>query len=79
MTAEVLRNNQLNFEAYVLHTEFTSYVTIGGFDSQDDPRLTQTMQHFLKELNRPGSGVNLLHMRSQLMTNPMPMPVPQVK
>jgi len=53
MTAEVLRNNQLNFEAYVLHTEFTSYVTIGGFDSQDDPRLTQTMQHFLKELNRP--------------------------
>ncbi len=77
--AEFLRNKQLGFEAYVLHTEYNSYVTIGGFDSPDDPRLAQTMQYFLKELNRQGSGVNQLHMRAHFLTDPMPMPVPQVK
>jgi hypothetical protein len=79
--AEVLRNKQpgLGFEAYVLHTEYNSYVTIGGFDSPDDPRLMQTMQYYLKELNRPGSGVNKLHVWTQLLSDPMPMPVPQVK
>jgi hypothetical protein len=79
--AEFLRNKQpgLGFEAYALHTEYNSYVTIGGFDSPDDPRLLQTMQYFLKEMNRPGSGVNQLHMRAQLLTDPMLMPVPQVK
>jgi hypothetical protein len=81
MAAEFLRNKQpgLGFEAYVLHTEYNSYVTIGGFDSADDPRLIQTMQYFLKELNRPGSGVNQLHMQAHFLTDPMPMPVPQVK
>ena len=77
--AEVLRNKQLGFEAYVLHTEFNSYVTIGGFDSPDDPRLVQTMQYFLKELNRPGSGVFGLNTYTHFLTDPMPMPVPQVK
>ena len=77
--AEFLRNKQLGFEAYVLHTEYNSYVTIGGFDSSDDPRLAQTLQYFLKELNRQGSGVNQLHMRAHFLTDPMPMPVPQVK
>jgi hypothetical protein len=77
--AEFLRNKQLGFEAYVLHTEYNSYVTIGGFDSPDDPRLVQTMQYFLKEMNRPGSGVNQLHMQAHFLTDPMPMPVPQLK
>ena len=47
--------------------------------SPDDPRLIQTMQYFLKELNRPGSGVYQLHMLSHSLTDPMPMPVPHVK
>jgi hypothetical protein len=81
MAAEFLRNKQpgLGFEAYVLHTEYNSYVTIGGFDSPDDPRLLQTMQYFLKEMNRPGSGVYQLHLVAQFPSDPMPMPVPQVK
>jgi hypothetical protein len=69
----------ISFDAYVLHTEFNSYVTIGGFDSPDDPRLQQTMQLFLHEMYRTGSAVNQLHMRAQLLAEPMPMPVPQVK
>jgi hypothetical protein len=79
MAADVLRNKQLGFEAYVLHTDYNSYVTIGGFDSPDDPRLIQTMQYFLKELSRPGSGVYQLHMQTHFLTDPMPMPVPKVK
>ena len=77
--AEFVRNKQLGFEAYVLHTEFSSYVTIGGFDAPNDPKLIQTAQHFLRELSRPGSGVNQLHLKTQFMTEPVPMPVPQVK
>jgi hypothetical protein len=77
--AEVLRNRQLGFEAYVLHTEYNSYVTIGGFDSPDDPRLAETMQHFLHELYRPGSGVYGLNIYTHFKTDPMPMPVPHVK
>jgi hypothetical protein len=76
---EYLRNKQLGFEAYVLHTEYNSYVTIGGFDSADDPRLGQLKQYYFKELTRPGSGLNQLHMKVQFLTDPMPMPVPQVK
>jgi hypothetical protein len=35
--AEALR--KLNFQAYVLHTRFYSLVTVGGYDTPDDPRL----------------------------------------
>jgi hypothetical protein len=35
--AEALR--KLHFEAYVYHTRYRSVVTVGGFDSKDDPRL----------------------------------------
>ena len=37
--AEVLK--KLGFEAYVLHTRNTSFVTVGGFDGPDDPHLSE--------------------------------------
>jgi hypothetical protein len=86
--AEVLRTPPKNprtgqvgpaFEAYVLHTEYNSYVTIGAFDTPDDPRAVQVVQLFLNEMNRPGSAVSQLHMKVQFLAEPMPMPVPQVK
>src|SRR5262249_38404077 len=40
--AEVLR--KLGYEAYVLHARRTSYVTVGGFDSKDDPRMEALRQ-----------------------------------
>jgi hypothetical protein len=40
--AEVLRSPQFGFESYVLHTRDKSLVTVGGFDSPDDPRLQET-------------------------------------
>jgi hypothetical protein len=79
--AEFLRNKQpgLDFEAYVLHTEYSSYVTIGAFDSPDDPKLDQVRRAFVNEMNRPSSGVSQLHARTQFFTEPMPMQVPKVK
>jgi hypothetical protein len=87
MTAEYLRTTPrakdgqvgISFEAYALHTEFSDYVTIGGFDSPDDPRMAQTAKLFMHELNRQGSAVNQLHVYTYFMTEPMPMAVPQVK
>ncbi|HIE97035.1 MAG TPA: hypothetical protein EYG03_17790 [Planctomycetes bacterium] len=35
-----------NFEAYVFHDRFESYVTIGSFDSPNDPRIAQYGKRF---------------------------------
>jgi hypothetical protein len=77
--AEFLRN--FGVEAYVLHTEYSSYVTVGGFDSQDDPRLAQMQRWFVNEMSNPNSNIGQMHTKAmvQFLADPMPMPVPQVK
>jgi hypothetical protein len=47
--AEALRHKSLNLEAYVFHTRTMSIVTVGGFDSPNDPQLLQ-MQKTLASL-----------------------------
>jgi hypothetical protein len=88
LVAQVLRTPPKNprtgevgvsFDAYVLHSEYNSYVTLGAFDSPDDPRVAQTVQAFVTEMNRLGSAVNQLHTKVQFLSPPTPMPVPQVK
>jgi hypothetical protein len=68
-------------EAYVLHTEYSSYVTVGAFDSLDDPRLTQMRLWFVGEMNNPTTNIGQMHMKAMVQFNadPLPMPVPQVK
>jgi len=71
--AELLR--KMNFEAYVLHTRNNSVVCVGGFDSQNDPRLFQMQQTMSKlrfQCPRPD-------MDMQLMAQPLPMEVPHVR
>ncbi|MFL5342606.1 MAG: hypothetical protein ACJ8F7_20935 [Gemmataceae bacterium] len=46
--AEILRNKQLNFDSYVLHTKNMSIVTVGSFDSEKDPRMQQMMGQLSK-------------------------------
>jgi hypothetical protein len=77
--AKVLRD--FGFEAYVLHTEYSSLVTIGGYDAPDDPRLVQVQQAFVNQLNNPASNVGQLHAAAQVhfFTQPNPMPVPRVQ
>jgi hypothetical protein len=62
--AKVLRGN--NFDAYVLHTRYSSVVTVGGFDKPDDPRLQQLQRQL----------ANLKIGPIECFARPMPMQVP---
>ncbi len=77
--ADFLR--RFGLEAYVLHTEYSSIVSVGGFDGPDDPRLVELQQAFVRELNNPISNIGQLHVKAQVqfMTEPMPMMVPKVQ
>jgi hypothetical protein len=69
--ARVLR--QMHFDAYVLHTRHMSLVTIGGFDSPNDPQISQAQRQLaqIKSLNS-NAGLTLM-----LWANPLPMEVPR--
>jgi hypothetical protein len=58
--AELLHKTT-HLDAYVLHTEFMSMVTVGAFDSPDDPALRATQQTLANQYKIP---------------MPVPMPVP---
>lgn len=77
--AEFLK--RFGFESYVLHTEYSSYVTIGGFSGPDDPKLIQMQQAFVNEMNRSNSNIGQLHVVGgvQFLAQPMPMAVPQFR
>jgi hypothetical protein len=65
--AEALR--KLGFDAYVLHTRQASFVTIGAYDSKDDPQMQQVQRTLASNLQ---FGPNL-----QLLPQPSPIPVPR--
>ncbi|MFO0865128.1 MAG: hypothetical protein U0744_10845 [Gemmataceae bacterium] len=66
--AELLRKAKL--DSYVLHTKYTSIVTVGAYDSLEDPNL-RAMQNLLETRLRQQLEV------VQLMPKPMPMQVPR--
>jgi hypothetical protein len=68
--AEALRKTGI--EAYVLHCQCCSYVTVGNYSSVTDPQLVQ-MQRVL-ETHFQGQGFQVL----DLFPRPVPMPVPGV-
>ncbi|MBM3997790.1 MAG: hypothetical protein FJ303_27150 [Planctomycetes bacterium] len=59
-------------ETYVLHCRYCSYVTMGNYDSLEDPRLI-AMQNFLEARFKTDG-----YQRLELMPRPMPMPVPGI-
>lgn len=65
--ATVLRTPQLKFDAYVLHTNSYSLVTVGLFDSPNDPRMARLIETLSKVHLDPEA----------LMTPPQPMIVPK--
>jgi hypothetical protein len=73
--AKTLR--QLGFETYVLHTRASSIVTVGGFDSLEDPRIDQTRKQVLALVDQVRAANKNNHDPLQLFTNPLPMRVPQ--
>lgn len=53
--AKVLREK--NYEAYVHHDRYESFVTVGGFDREDDPKIRTLAQHFCaKQKSDPVAG-----------------------
>ncbi len=79
LVAEMLK--KFGYEAYVLHTEFSSVVTVGGFDSADDPRMVQMQKLFMNELAKGHkSSVGQLHVIGGVgfFPQPMPMAVPKL-
>jgi hypothetical protein len=65
--AEAMR--KMGFEAYVLHMRQGSVVTIGGYDSPDDPRMKETQQTLAQHVQLDRSGL--------LLAQFVPMPVPR--
>ena len=68
--AEVLRDPKFKpgFETYVLHTSYYSVVTIGGFESETDPRMRQVQERLQRQILGP---------QVKLLEQPVPMPVPR--
>jgi hypothetical protein len=66
--ARVLRDH-MKLEAYVMHTRYGSVVTVGGYDSKDDPRLLQSARTLAN-----------LQMGPVIKFDPVPLPmaVPKV-
>ena len=44
------------FEAYVFHDKYQSIVTVGGFDSKDDPEIKRLAQIFMAKYKQDDSG-----------------------
>jgi hypothetical protein len=66
-TCRVLK--KVEFDAYTLHTRTSSMVTIGAFDSENDPKMQQVIANLSK--------MNLGPL--DLFPRPLPMEVPDVK
>lgn len=71
--ADALRKMKPSFEAYVLHTRHSSVVTIGGYESTNDPKMAQDQQLLGKLKLQGGTDPGLL----QLFPQPLPMEVPK--
>lgn len=76
--AEYLRKNRL--DAYVLHTKFSSVVTVGAFDSLEDPNLLAmkaTLSERLPAFENRLRSANQGKLQSMMFfPQPMPMKVP---
>jgi hypothetical protein len=72
--ARFLRHQGLGLESWVLHTRYSSVVTVGGFDSPDDPELQTARQKIarlsFKSQNGGGDPIGLL-------PQPIPVEVPR--
>jgi hypothetical protein len=70
--AELLR--KLNFDAYVLHTRNSSIVTVGGYDTANDPKLLLTQKTLAKMQCKDKNNGRVI---AELFVQPLPMEVPK--
>jgi hypothetical protein len=69
--ATLLRNPAFGLDAYVIHTRVASLVTVGIFDSPQDPRMASTQVTLSKLSLRDQTG----HIKEDLMSQPMPFQI----
>ena len=70
----------LNLEAFVLHTRYASIVTIGQFDSPDDPALQATRRLLIGmkgNVSEDQGGLRPATNAPTLFDNILPMPIPK--
>jgi hypothetical protein len=75
--AEALRKKEL--DAYVLHTRHSSLVTVGAFDSPDDPQLLRMQRALSLKMDQPKDGKPVDPKQLQFFAQPLPMKVPEVE
>jgi hypothetical protein len=73
--AELLRKGKI--EAYALHTKFSSVVTVGGFDSLEDPKLIATQKYLERQLPEIERQAQARSRPIQFFAKAMPMQVPR--
>jgi hypothetical protein len=71
--AKFLRQPALGFTAWVLHTRYSSVVTVGGFDGPDDPELQRLHRQLANLKFNAKNGVDPIG----LLPNPQPVEVPR--
>ncbi len=87
LLAEALRRRTPPLDAFVLHTQYSSIVTLGGFDSDTDPRM-QSYREVVSKINetaavrinelvmrQPMDPATIERMREGLMLCPAPRPM----
>jgi hypothetical protein len=74
--AKVLRTMKpVSFEAYVLHTRTSSLVTVGGYDSLNDPKMEKDKQ-LLSKITLQAQDPRVPSANTQFLMQPMPMQEP---
>jgi hypothetical protein len=73
--AELLHRR--GWDAYVLHTRFFSMVTVGSYDSKDDPRIAHDQEELAKLNQRLASLPPDMNVDLRLLPQGVPIPVPQ--
>ncbi|QDU82816.1 hypothetical protein Pla110_45790 [Polystyrenella longa] len=68
-----------NYEAYVLHTRYKSYVTIGSFDNAEDPRIEEMKQLMGAKVRQTsgGSSASMFAEMFSIPKQPAPGQAPQ--
>ena len=68
------RLRQMNLDAYVLHTQYASFVCIGEYDTQDDPKLEALKE---KLAGQPVKDKKTGQVIETFMEKPMPAMIPR--
>ena len=71
-----LMRDHMKLDAYVLHSGNYSVVTVGGFDSREDPRVRLMQERLAREFARMESAFAVQNNNNRIGFYPVPVPFP---